>query len=517
MIVFGKQINVKSIARVLIVVLASSWFIPISCTSLLFGLHEEPFMMAGGGGLVSDNFDSNHPDSQHFTIVAESKDSREAFVAVPYSNMQSRNSLTFLMSKSEGSKIEKPIQLEKDGDRYVYSSVSYKVIEQGVQEQLIEVVRNVDMPDSSGKYKNRYKVVNNNITPVSSFKQYSDSFGATEEIMASFLIAIVIYLFSKLLLYLLFTKNENTKSENIETNNASKYYWKGIIAGENQEGEILAQNKEDTTNQLRDKKVIITQLKLANSQAQDNTKSTNSGKKPKNAKNNKIKLFVDKAKSGKIAIWILSIIFLYISFTESLVVPYSDWSLSIIVDQFFGTIICYGLYRLIIFTIFHPYLAIIERKNIVVTILVWPISVAFFFIAIDMGMSAYTEKVNMELSRSNHNSIKDFIETSFTKCSSNDTDFISLADKSNNSTINIPCSEDMSILARKFARHFIIAGFKNPNNSRYCCVVKAGEPLHSGVPNTYIYAISDTQISIKTSIGTPMHMLVLTDIVAKGN
>jgi len=66
-------------------------------------------------------------------------------------------------------------------------------------------------------------------------------------------------------------------------------------------------------------------------------------------------------------------------------------------------------------------------------------------------------------------------------------------------------------------KKFIIAGFKNPNNSRYCCVVKAGEPLHSGVPNTYIYAISDTQISIKTSIGTPMHMLVLTDIVAKGN
>jgi hypothetical protein len=240
-------------------------------------------------------------------------------------------------------------------------------------------------------------------------------------------------------------------------------------------------------------------------------------KKTKDISKNKIKLFVDKAKSGKIAIWILSIIFLYISFTESLVVPYSDWSLSIIVAQFFGTIIYYGLYRLIIFTIFQPYLAIIERKNIVVTILAWSISVAFFFIFISMGMSAYTEKVNMELSRSNHNSIKDFIETSFTKCSSNDTDFISLADKSNNSTINIHCSEDMSILARKFARHFIIAGFKNPNNSRYCCVVKAGEPLHSSLQNTYIYAISDTQIYIKTIIGTPMHMLVLTDIVAKGN
>jgi uncharacterized protein involved in tolerance to divalent cations len=45
-------------------------------------------------------------------------------------------------------------------------------------------------------------------------------------------------------------------------NNPSKYYWKGIVDGENQEGEILAQSKEDATSQLKDKKVIITQLNL---------------------------------------------------------------------------------------------------------------------------------------------------------------------------------------------------------------------------------------------------------------
>ncbi len=205
MIVLGKQINIKSIARVLIVVLASSWFIPISCTSLLFGLFEEPMMM-GGGGLVVDDFDSNHPDSNHFTIVAVSSGEDKDFIAIPYSNIKTSHSLNFLMPKLEGEKIGKPFKFGEWGD--IHPLISYEVIEQDAQEQTIEVVEKVDLPHLYTIYKSRYRVANNNITPIS-FKRYFESIGAMGNMMFTFLIAIFIYFISKLLLYLLFTKNED--------------------------------------------------------------------------------------------------------------------------------------------------------------------------------------------------------------------------------------------------------------------------------------------------------------------
>jgi len=264
MIVLGKQINIKSIARALIVVLASLWFIPISCTSLLFGLSEEPFMVEMGGP-VTDNF-----NNKDFTIVAVSSGEDKDFIAIPYSDIKTSHSLNFLMPKLEGEKIGKPFKWGEWGG--IHPMISYEVIEQDTQRQIIEVVKKVDIPHSYSIYKSRYKVVNNNITPIS-FKTYVESIGAMGNMMFTFLIAIFIYFISKLLLYLLFTKNENTKLENIETDNISKYYWKGVIDGENQEGEILAQSKEDATNRLKDKKVIITQLKLVDNQKQGDKKA----------------------------------------------------------------------------------------------------------------------------------------------------------------------------------------------------------------------------------------------------
>jgi len=200
MIVLGKQINIKSIARALIVVLGSAWFIPISCTSLLFGLYEEPSLVEIGGS-VTDNF-----NNKDFTIVAVSSGEDKDFIAIPYSNIKTSHSLNFLMPKLEGEKIGKPFKFGEWGD--IHPLISYEVIEQDAQEQTIEVVEKVDLPHLYTIYKSRYRVANNNITPIS-FKRYFESIGAMGNMMFTFLIAIFIYFISKLLLYLLFTKNED--------------------------------------------------------------------------------------------------------------------------------------------------------------------------------------------------------------------------------------------------------------------------------------------------------------------
>jgi hypothetical protein len=469
MIVLGKQINVKSIARAIIVVLASSWFIPISCTSLLFGLHEEP-MMIGGGGLVADDFDSNHPDSNHFTIVAESKDFNEAFVTVPYSNIQGRNSLTFLMSKSKGSKVEKPIQLEKDGDRYVYSSVSYKVIEQGAQEQLIEVVRNVDMPHSYTIYKSRYKVENNNIAPIS-FKRYFDSFGASANIIGSFFIAIVIYLFSKLFLYLLFTKNENTKLEKIETNNINKYYWKGIIDGEKQEGEILAQNKEDATNQLRDKKVIITQLNL------DKTRkyywdTIVDGEKQEG------EIYAESEHDVTVALWNKKI------FSPKIRLAKNSQNNSI------------GLQS----KPTNKNVSFIRKVfSIFGIVLLIPISIIVVLVITGVPMfQGFLEQAKVNASTEIHTRFSELSSMLLTKCSIESKEVI-LVD--NTTSFTCPGTTD------KFIDNLILYtksnGWKNPYDpAQNCCSKSTNNPPLSGAPNTHVYATSDTEIIIKTNIGT---------------
>jgi len=122
MIVLGKQINIKSIVRVLLVVLASAWFIPISCTLPLL-LHDEPFM-AGGEVPITDNF-----DYRNFTIVTISDDMDERFVSIPYKNIKTTNSFNFLMPKSEDNKTGKPFKFG-DWEGMIHPFISYEIIEQ---------------------------------------------------------------------------------------------------------------------------------------------------------------------------------------------------------------------------------------------------------------------------------------------------------------------------------------------------------------------------------------------------
>ena len=131
MIVLGKQINIKSIARVLIITLGSAWFIPVSCTSILFGVWGEDAFYRQLS-FPSDNF-----DNKDFTIVAVSDAGADKdFIAMPYSDIKTNHSLTFLMSESKGQKIGKPFKFGTDGDD-IYPSISYAVIEQGAQRQII--------------------------------------------------------------------------------------------------------------------------------------------------------------------------------------------------------------------------------------------------------------------------------------------------------------------------------------------------------------------------------------------
>ena len=145
-------------ARIAVVVLASGWFFPVSCTAGLFA----------GTRIVAklDARDVSRGDSVHydFSIVMESAADDESFLVVSLDDMSShdeilmlpdtKDKMSFLMSDPSG-------QLD-----YGSSIFSYQVIEETDAGQVIEVVEAYH--DGENTIWSRYKATRSSVTPISS-------------------------------------------------------------------------------------------------------------------------------------------------------------------------------------------------------------------------------------------------------------------------------------------------------------------------------------------------------------
>ncbi len=277
-------------------------------------------------------------------------------------------------------------------------------------------------------------------------------------------------------------------------NNPSKYYWKGIVDGENQEGEILAKSKEDAIKQLRDKKVIITQLKLADDQRQDNTKP----EKQKNTETNKIRLFIKRARSVKVAFWI------YI-FTLILIGYSFNFSSMAILLAFVIVIFL----QIAIWLITQPYMLLSDNKKSTferfLYMFFWVVSISVILAAIIVPRHymGWIVKAKINASKENHARVSDMLSTSFTKCSTGALETFTLKSDKLGGTTSHACSNTTDKLVEAFVLHLQLDGWKNPHDAKqYCCAKSSSNPPFLGAPNTHIYAISDTEITIKTNIGT---------------
>ena len=145
-------------ARIAVVVLASGWFFPVSCTAGLFA----------GTRIVAklDARDVSRGDSVHhdFSMVMASADGGEPFQVVSLDDMSPRDEVlilpdtkdqvSFLMSDPSG-------QLD-----YGSSGFSYRVIEETDAGQVIEVVETYH--DGDNTIWSRYEATRSSVTPISS-------------------------------------------------------------------------------------------------------------------------------------------------------------------------------------------------------------------------------------------------------------------------------------------------------------------------------------------------------------
>ena len=149
--------------RVLVVVVGSAWFFPVSCTTgLLAGTH-----------LVArlDARDVNKGESVHsrFSMVINGGDNGEPFQVINQDDLaffeeilklsDTTDVVSFLMSNPSG-------HLNSDS-----SGFSYHVIKETATGQIIEVVETYD--DGDNKIWSRYKATHSTITPISSRMFYS--------------------------------------------------------------------------------------------------------------------------------------------------------------------------------------------------------------------------------------------------------------------------------------------------------------------------------------------------------
>lgn len=148
-------------ARVLISVVGSVWFVPVSCSlSLYAGIHLTSEI---------DARDVSKGDDVHtlFSVVVDSESNDESFMVVKKDNIQqyrelidsdSTSSLSFLMSKPSGRK------------RTDTADYSYQVIDGTNSEQTIEVVETYH--DGDNTIWSRYKANHSQVAPISSRMLY---------------------------------------------------------------------------------------------------------------------------------------------------------------------------------------------------------------------------------------------------------------------------------------------------------------------------------------------------------
>ncbi len=143
--------------KILVTVLGSAWFLPVSCTASLFA----------GTNIIAelDARDVGKGESVHssFSVVLDSGGNGESFLVTRLNELQHYEELiqypgidaySFLMPKSGG---------KKRSDR---SDISYEVLEETTAGQIIEVVETYH--DGDNTIWSRYKANHSTITPISS-------------------------------------------------------------------------------------------------------------------------------------------------------------------------------------------------------------------------------------------------------------------------------------------------------------------------------------------------------------
>jgi hypothetical protein len=120
--------------------------------------------------------------------------------------------------------------------------------------------------------------------------------------------------------------------------------------------------------------------------------------------------------------------------------------------------------------------------------------VIFSVIRFNMEESFITN-ARINASEENHSRAKDMIAAIMTKCSTTTGGKVTVG------TTYINCNVSNSVSG--IVAYFDANEWRNPHDAKqYCCAKSSSNPPLQGAPNTHIYATSDTEITIKTNIGT---------------
>jgi hypothetical protein len=126
------------------------------------------------------------------------------------------------------------------------------------------------------------------------------------------------------------------------------------------------------------------------------------------------------------------------------------------------------------------------------------IPVGIFGILAIVGVPMFHNLKASAMSQENHTKIEQFINDSFAQCYSGASEIIL-----SSSSGYISCDSSTTALASQLVEHFNNNGWKNPHDdSQHCCTKSSSNPPLEDAPNTHIYAVSNTEITIKTNIST---------------
>jgi|LWDU01.1.fsa_nt_gi type IV pilus assembly protein PilA len=138
-------------------------------------------------------------------------------------------------------------------------------------------------------------------------------------------------------------------------------------------------------------------------------------------------------------------------------------------------------------------------SNLGFIFLIIPVGIIGVLTAVGIPMyQGYIATAKVNTSKENHTKIEQFINDSFTQCYSGASEIIL-----SSSSGYISCDSSTTVLASQLVEHFNNNGWKNPHDdSQHCCTKSSSNPPLEDAPNTHIYAVSDTEITIKTNVGT---------------
>jgi len=192
---------------------------------------------------------------------------------------------------------------------------------------------------------------------------------------------------------------------------------------------------------------------LADDQRQDNTKP----EKQKNTETNKIRLFIKRARSGKVAFWIFTFTLIYAAYSS----PYTS-ALTFTIPFVLAI-----NYLMVIWFITQPYMVLSDNKKNTfekfLFMFAWlfiPIFFAWVFIPMYQGFNPpHSHKYTASLA--NFNNASSFISAELTKCGISDVMILKQA-ASTGATSYSPCQNSASDLTTKLVAHFKWDAWKNP-------------------------------------------------------